>query len=187
LKGGQISEVNVNRAFDDETVLPRFIQLVFLNDASVFARRRSPMSNDLESYLLPLERQLKLAALGCGYRIVDWVEEGSVPLVEGKTDKPAPWQPHLDDGDSRQLQIAMEIHLTFGRCSGSAGRVARVSCPTAGIPGKGRFEWEVPLNEIDTNETIRALVLLCAAYRMQKLLDPDNGSNVIVLRKHWVR
>ncbi|MFV1943139.1 hypothetical protein VPH49_20195 [Pseudomonas luteola] len=75
------------------------------------------MSNDLESYLLPLERQLKLAALGCGYRIVDWVEERSVPLVEGKTDKPAPWQPHLDDGDSRQLQIAMEIHLTFGMCS----------------------------------------------------------------------
>lgn len=145
------------------------------------------MSNDLESYLLPLERQLKLAALGCGYRIVDWVEEGSVPLVEGKTDKPAPWQPHLDDGDSRQLQIAMEIHLTFGMCSESAGRVARVSCPAAGIPGKGRFEWEVPLNEIDTNETIRALVLLCAAYRMQKLLDPDNGSNVVVLRKHWLR
>ncbi|WP_286788130.1 MULTISPECIES: hypothetical protein [unclassified Pseudomonas] len=147
------------------------------------------MSNDLESYLLPLERQLKLAALGCGYRIMDWVEEGSVPLVEGKTDKLAPWQPHLDDGDSRELQIAMEIHLTFGMCSESAGRVARISCPAAGIPvpGKGGFEWEVPLNEIDTNETIRALVLLCAAYRMQKLLDPNNGSNVVLLRKHWIR
>ncbi|RRW39584.1 hypothetical protein EGJ52_24235 [Pseudomonas luteola] len=44
------------------------------------------MNNDLTSYLLPLERQLRLAALGCGYRIVDWMEKRSVPLAEGKTD-----------------------------------------------------------------------------------------------------
>jgi hypothetical protein len=72
------------------------------------------MSLDFDSYFPSIEGQLKLAAFGCGYRIVDWLDDGTVPVVEGLADQPAPWQPHLDDGDSRKLQVAMEIHITFG-------------------------------------------------------------------------
>jgi hypothetical protein len=141
------------------------------------------MSHEQGHYHFSLQKQLKLAALGCGYKIVEWVDEERIPVVEGLADHPIEWRPHLDDGDSRKLQLEMEIDITFGMGSEYFERVARIGCPSGGVPPKGQPAWEVPLGQSDTEEEIRTLVLLCAAYRMQRMLDPDSGSNIVLLRK----
>ncbi|AYN93360.1 hypothetical protein EAW52_04930 [Pseudomonas sp. LTJR-52] len=102
------------------------------------------------------------------------------PLVEGIADQPFPWRPHLDDGDSCQLQMAAKIHFIIGMGSEYLGRVASISCPLAGIPIKVQPAWEIPLDQTDTSETTHVPVLLCAACK--KMLDLDNDSNVVVLR-----
>jgi hypothetical protein len=121
--------------------------------------------------------------MGCGYRIVKWVDEGSVPFIEGYLDHPLKWCPHLDDGDSRRLQIEMEIDISVGAGSDGRGRVAKVSYPAGGVPPIGKPAWEISLGQLETNEDIRSLVLLCAAFRILRMLDPKTGSNVVLLRR----
>lgn len=97
---------------------------------------------------------LKLAAKAAGYEVVSFADDGQALMLYGVQE---PWNPKICDADSRSLQVACKITLTFEVIGGEWCAEA-YSVDTADVMGMCAYE---PLKD-DPNKAARIAVLRCA-------------------------
>ena len=110
------------------------------------------MALETDSDPFDQRQQLTLAAEALGWKVIDWAQD--IPIVRDENGESFQWLPHIDDCESRRLQIRLGIHLSYNPHE----KTMCVSCPLWDVE-----DLTLDCEETDALEMARYMVVLFAA------------------------